>query len=66
MHDFATQFEAFQRRDTALDGVVFVAVRTTGIYCRPVCRVRTPLARNISFYPSAAAATAGRAGIVDR
>ena len=56
MHDFATQYEAFQRRDTALDGVVFVAVRTTGIYCRPVCRVRTPLARNISFYPSAAAA----------
>jgi AraC family transcriptional regulator, regulatory protein of adaptative response / methylated-DNA-[protein]-cysteine methyltransferase len=56
MRDFTAQYEAFQRRDPALDGVVFVAVRTTGIYCRPVCRVRTPLARNIRFYPSAAAA----------
>jgi AraC family transcriptional regulator of adaptative response/methylated-DNA-[protein]-cysteine methyltransferase len=45
-----------QRRDPALDGVLFVAVKTTGIYCRPVCKVRTPLARNIEFYPSAAAA----------
>ena len=56
MLDFAAQYEAFQRRDPALDGVVFVAVKTTGIYCRPVCRARTPLARNIHFYPSAAAA----------
>ncbi|HEY5830178.1 MAG TPA: Ada metal-binding domain-containing protein [Hyphomicrobiaceae bacterium] len=56
MLDFAAQYAAFQRRDPALDGVVFVAVKTTGIYCRPVCRVRTPLARNIRFYPSAAAA----------
>jgi AraC family transcriptional regulator of adaptative response/methylated-DNA-[protein]-cysteine methyltransferase len=56
MLDFAAQYEAFQRRDPALDGVVFVAVKTTGIYCRPVCRVRTPFARNVEFYPSAAAA----------
>lgn len=38
------------------DGVVFVAVRTTGIYCRPVCPARTPLAHNVKFYRSAAAA----------
>jgi AraC family transcriptional regulator of adaptative response / DNA-3-methyladenine glycosylase II len=56
MSDFATRYEAFQRRDPALDGVVFVAVKTTGIYCRPVCRARTPFARNVEFYPSAAAA----------
>lgn len=56
MLDFASQYQALQRRDPAYDGVVFVAVRTTGIYCRPVCRVRTPFARNIRFYPSAAAA----------
>lgn len=56
MPDFDTSYSALQRRDPALDGVVFVAVRTTGIYCRPVCRVRTPLARNVCFYPSAAAA----------
>src|SRR5436305_12515302 len=56
MLDFAAQYKALQRRDGALDGVVFVAVKTTGIYCRPVCRVRTPFARNVEFYPSAPAA----------
>jgi AraC family transcriptional regulator of adaptative response / DNA-3-methyladenine glycosylase II len=56
MLDFAAQYEAFRRRDPAWDGVVFVAVKTTGVYCRPVCRVRTPLARNVSFHRSAAAA----------
>jgi AraC family transcriptional regulator of adaptative response / DNA-3-methyladenine glycosylase II len=56
MFDVAAQYQAVQRRDPALDGVVFIAVKTTGIYCRPVCRARTPLARNIEFYPSAAAA----------
>lgn len=35
---------------------MFVAVKTTGIYCRPVCPARTPLARNVRFYSSAAAA----------
>jgi AraC family transcriptional regulator of adaptative response/methylated-DNA-[protein]-cysteine methyltransferase len=56
MLDFAAQYEALQRRDPTFDGVVFVAVKTTGIYCRPVCRVRTPFAHNVEFYPSAAAA----------
>lgn len=56
MFDVASRYEAVQRRDPSLDGVMFVAVKTTGIYCRPVCPARTPLARNIEFYPSAAAA----------
>ena len=56
MLTFAAQYGAFRRRDPRLDGVFFVAVKTTGIYCRPVCKVRTPLARNVEFYPSAAAA----------
>ncbi|WGR95475.1 helix-turn-helix domain-containing protein [Bradyrhizobium sp. ISRA443] len=56
MLDFAGQYEAFQRRDPAWDGIVFVAVKTTGVYCRPVCRVRTPLARNVTFFGSAASA----------
>jgi AraC family transcriptional regulator of adaptative response/methylated-DNA-[protein]-cysteine methyltransferase len=56
MLDFASQYEAFRRRDPAWDGVVFVAVKTTGIYCRPVCPARTPLARNVRFYRSAASA----------
>jgi AraC family transcriptional regulator, regulatory protein of adaptative response / methylated-DNA-[protein]-cysteine methyltransferase len=56
MLDFAAQYDAFRRRDPAFDGIVFVAVKTTGIYCRPVCPARTPHAHNIRFYPSAAAA----------
>lgn len=56
MLDFAARYRAVQRRDPALDGVVFLAVKTTGIYCRPVCRARTPFACNVAFYPSAASA----------
>jgi AraC family transcriptional regulator of adaptative response / DNA-3-methyladenine glycosylase II len=56
MLDFAAQYEAFRRRDPAWDGMVFVAVKTTGIYCRPVCPARTPLKRNVTFYRSAASA----------
>lgn len=56
MLDFAAQYDAFQRRDPVWDGVVFVAVKTTGVYCRPVCPARTPLPRNVRFYRSAASA----------
>lgn len=56
MLDANTCYEAMKRRDTSFDGVFFVGVRTTGIYCRPVCRARMPLLRNIRFFPSAAAA----------
>src|SRR5580704_2477689 len=56
MSDFRAHYEALRRRDPALDGIVFVGVKTTGIYCRPVCGARTPLARNVQFYRSAAAA----------
>jgi AraC family transcriptional regulator, regulatory protein of adaptative response / methylated-DNA-[protein]-cysteine methyltransferase len=56
MRDFDANYAALQRRDPALDGIMFVAVKTTGIYCRPVCPARTPFARNVVFYPSAAAA----------
>lgn len=54
--EFEAMDQARLRRDPGYDGVFFIAVRTTGIYCRPVCRVRQPLIRNISFFPSAAAA----------
>jgi AraC family transcriptional regulator of adaptative response / DNA-3-methyladenine glycosylase II len=56
MFDFDTCNEARLRRDPAFDGRFFTAVRTTGIYCRPVCPVKQPLTRNVSYYPSAAAA----------
>lgn len=48
---------ARQSRDPRFDGRFFIGVKTTGIYCRPVCPVKAPKAKNIRFYPSAAAAS---------
>lgn len=45
-------------RDRRYDGRFFTGVRTTGIYCRPVCPVRPAKPGNVRFYPSAAAAEA--------
>ena len=56
MLDFDTCNAARLRRDPSFDGLFFTAVRTTGIYCRPVCPVKHPLTRNVSYYPTAAAA----------
>ncbi len=44
-------------RDSRFDGQFFVGVRTTGIYCRPICPAVAPKSENVSFYPSAAAAS---------
>jgi O-6-methylguanine DNA methyltransferase len=55
----STQFErAFYASDPAYDGRFVVAVRTTGIFCRPSCRVRKPLRKNISFMADASQAPA--------
>src|SRR5262249_59579117 len=45
-------------RDPAYDGRFFTGVRTTGIYCRPVCPVRHAHSKNVEYYPCAAAAEA--------
>jgi AraC family transcriptional regulator, regulatory protein of adaptative response / methylated-DNA-[protein]-cysteine methyltransferase len=58
MLDFDTCDAARLRRDTNFDGLFFTAVRTTRIYCRPICPARPAASRNVSFYPSAAAAEA--------
>src|SRR5689334_14823680 len=49
-------YRAIQTRDARFDGRLFIGVRTTGIYCRPVCPARTPRRENVSFYASAAGA----------
>ncbi len=53
--DFDTCNKARLRKDVAYDGVFFIAVKTTRIYCRPVCPAPTPKSKNVTFYPSAAA-----------
>ena len=47
---------ALGTRDRRFDGRFFIAVRTTGIYCRPICPARTPKAENVTFFPTPAAA----------
>lgn len=44
-------------RDARFDGRFYVGVRTTGIYCRPICPANPPKSENITFYPTAAAAS---------
>ncbi|CAB3783527.1 hypothetical protein LMG28688_01665 [Paraburkholderia caffeinitolerans] len=44
---------ALKARDARFDGAFFAAV-STGMYCRPVCRVKTPRRENIRFYRHAA------------
>lgn len=49
-------FEAVRSRDPRFDGMFFTGVKSTGIYCRPVCPARTPKPENCGFFQSAAAA----------
>jgi AraC family transcriptional regulator of adaptative response / DNA-3-methyladenine glycosylase II len=49
-------FLAVRARDRRFDGRFYVAVSSTGIYCRPICPVRPPKRENMRFYSSAAAA----------
>ena len=49
-------YRALQSRDARSDGLMFVGVSSTGIYCRPICPARTPKFENCNFYGSAAAA----------
>jgi AraC family transcriptional regulator, regulatory protein of adaptative response / DNA-3-methyladenine glycosylase II len=49
-------FRAVRARDRRFDGRFYVAVASTGIYCRPICPVRPPKRENMHFYSSAAGA----------
>src|SRR5881628_3809499 len=52
--------QAFERarrsRDPRFDGRFFIGVKTTGVYCRPVCPAPAPRERNVRYFASAAAA----------
>jgi AraC family transcriptional regulator of adaptative response / DNA-3-methyladenine glycosylase II len=56
VEDFERCYGAVLARDARFDGWFVTAVTSTHIYCRPSCPARTPAARNVRFYPSAAAA----------
>jgi AraC family transcriptional regulator, regulatory protein of adaptative response / DNA-3-methyladenine glycosylase II len=54
--DKDTCYRALQSRDSRFDGLIYVGIKSTGIYCRPVCPARTAKFENCTFYGSAAAA----------
>ena len=51
-------YAAARSRDARFDGMFIMAVRSTGIYCRPSCPAITPKRANVTFYRTAAAAQA--------
>lgn len=56
IRDTEACYRAVKSRDRRFDGVFYIAVRTTGIYCRPSCPAKTPALVNVTFYRTAAAA----------
>ncbi|MGH9937639.1 MAG: Ada metal-binding domain-containing protein, partial [Blastocatellia bacterium] len=54
--DHNSCYQALVTHDPRFDGVLFVGVTTTGVYCRPVCPVRTPRRDRCRFFANAAAA----------
>ena len=54
--DHDAHYLALQARDARFDGRFFTGVTSTGIYCRPVCKVRTPKRENCRFFALAAQA----------
>ena len=44
---------AYKKSDAVYDGIFFLGVRTTGVFCRPSCPARKPLPSNVEYFPSA-------------
>ncbi len=55
LEDFDTCYRAIGSKDPRFDGWLFIAVTSTGVYCRPSCPATTPKRKHVRFYPSAAA-----------
>jgi AraC family transcriptional regulator of adaptative response/methylated-DNA-[protein]-cysteine methyltransferase len=47
-----TMFRALVNRDRSFEGIFFVGVRTTGIFCRPTCTAKKPARENVDFFPT--------------
>ncbi|HMJ05670.1 MAG TPA: AlkA N-terminal domain-containing protein [Chthoniobacterales bacterium] len=56
MIDDRAAYHALTSHDARFDGVFFVGVTSTGVYCRPICPAKTPLQKNCRFFASAVAA----------
>jgi AraC family transcriptional regulator of adaptative response / DNA-3-methyladenine glycosylase II len=56
--DDTAAYQVIAARDARFDGRLFVGVTSTGVYCRPICRVRTPMRKNCRFFATPAQAEA--------
>ena len=45
-----TMYRALVNRDSSFEGIFFVGVRTTGIFCRPTCTAKKPAPENVDFF----------------
>src|SRR5690349_7120872 len=54
--DTEIYWNAVRQNDARFDGAFYLGVKTTGIYCRPSCRARTPKRENLEFFTSINAA----------
>lgn len=52
MPDKQTMYKALVKKDSNFEGIFFVAVKTTGVFCRPTCRARKPKKENVEFFSS--------------
>lgn len=54
-----TMYQALLKRDPSFEGIFFVGVRTTGIFCRPTCPAKKPARENVDFFPTPSEALHG-------
>lgn len=54
---------AFLASDPSAEGIFYVAVKTTGVFCRPTCTARKPSAHNVEFFATTSEAVHGVSGV---
>ena len=52
MPDRKTMYNALLNKDSSFEGIFFVGVKTTGVFCRPTCTARKPKEENVDFFSS--------------
>ena len=50
--DMKTMYNALLSKDTSFEGIFYVGVKTTGIFCRPSCTAKKPKFENVEFFSS--------------
>ena len=53
MPDRKTMYNALLNKDSSFEGIFFVGVKTTGVFCRPTCTARKPKEENVDFFSTA-------------